>query len=207
MIRTVPFTTLASSTCATTRPFTTRSCTRPVQAARSDPSPPHAVAARSRAPHGTHDADNYASKLARGEAYMRDNGYDMASLVEQPVWGDCDTFQHLNNAMYIRYYETGRIRLMQTLLADLGPGAEGPLLKAKPGGVGNILGSISARFRRPVNFPDTLLVGHRVTKIEKDRYSLDHVCWSFQQTTAANLGECVMVCYDYGNLKKSLKLP
>ncbi|SCV74478.1 BQ2448_8117 [Microbotryum intermedium] len=193
-------------------------------------------ASQIRAPHGAYDPDNYAVNLAQGEAFIRENGYDIDSLIEQPViWGDCDPFQHVNNVMHIRYYETGRMRLMQSLLPDLSPSSQESLIKGKPGGLGVILGSISSRYRvsgvvqsipdprsfvdwvltfffftprnqqRPVTFPDRLLIGHRIKSIGRYRFRLEHVCWSIQQKTAVNTGECEMVCYNYGALK-TLKL-
>ena len=47
-------------------------------------------------------------------------------------------------------------------------------------GVGVIQQGISARWRRPITFPDTLLVGSRVHNVKSDRFDLGTVCWSFE---------------------------
>jgi acyl-CoA thioesterase FadM len=90
-----------------------------------------------------------------------------------------DSFAHVNNARYITFFETGRMQFIQALLPELEPGSEDWLVKGKPGGPGVILGSISARYKRPVMFPDTLLVAHRVTDISRDRFQMEHICYSF----------------------------
>lgn len=70
-----------------------------------------------------------------------------------------------------------------------------------------ILASISAKYRRPVTYPDTLLVAHRVTSVSKDRFALESVCYSYAQRTAVTFGEADMVTYDYGALKVSPRSP
>lgn len=71
---------------------------------------------------------------------------------------------------------------IKSLLADLPAGAEESLVNGNPeGGLpGVILSAVSVRFRRPVEYPDTLLVGHRPTSIGKDRMVLESVCYSYQ---------------------------
>lgn len=70
-----------------------------------------------------------------------------------------------------------------------------------------ILASISAKYRRPVTYPDTLLVAHRVTSVSKDRFALESVCYSYAQRTAVTFGEADMVTYDYGALRVSPRSP
>lgn len=61
---------------------------------------------------------------------MKENGWDMGSLVEQDVvWGEMDSFKHLNNVMSIRYFETGRMAFVSSLIPELPyPGAEQALV-------------------------------------------------------------------------------
>lgn len=46
----------------------------------------------------------------------------------------------------IRFFETGRMHFIRSLLPELPPGTAQSLVKGKPGGVGVILGSISAKY-------------------------------------------------------------
>ncbi|KAM0791067.1 hypothetical protein ACM66B_004360 [Microbotryomycetes sp. NB124-2] len=139
------------------------------------------------------------------ETLVEQHHYDKTSLIEQEIrWGMMDQFAHLNNVRSIGFFESGRINFISSLLKDLPPGSEDSLVKGKPGGKvgGVILSSILARYKRPVTFPDTLLVGHKVLSISKDRFTLDCCCWSLKQQAIVTTGEAVMVCYDYGSLKR-----
>jgi len=115
-------------------------------------------------------------------------------VVPVPVaWGDMDAFGHVNNTVYFRYFETGRIALFEKLGALDGP-------------VGIILASTSCRFRAPVTFPDTVHTAARVVALGVDRMRLEQRVWSDRLQTIAAHGEAVVVCYDYGKRSK-ISLP
>ncbi|KAK4052607.1 hypothetical protein OIO90_004235 [Microbotryomycetes sp. JL221] len=143
-------------------------------------------------------------RLAGTHELVTEQGYDLASLIEQPItWGHHDHFRHLNNVHTFRFFETGRMKFIESLVQDLPQGAEESLVRGGKGDTGGvILSSISARYKRPVMYPDTLIVGHRVLSISKDRFTLGACCWSFQQQTIVTTGEAVMVCYNYGDLRR-----
>ncbi|MBZ0273827.1 acyl-CoA thioesterase [bacterium] len=109
------------------------------------------------------------------------------------AWGEIDSFQHLNNVVYFRYFETARIEYFQRV-ALWKPGAtlaQGP-----------ILASASMRFKAPVTFPDTVFAAVRVTDIEKDRFKLDFALASKRLGRVAATGEGTIVSYDYVEGKK-----
>ena len=110
------------------------------------------------------------------------------------IWGDMDAFKHLNNVAYFRLFETIRISYFKTL---------GVLNMMKKSGIGPILHSTNCRYRIPLTFPDTLTLGIRVTKIESDRYHLDHGVYSKQHSGLAANGDACIVCFDYKSNKKS----
>nr|MBF0682179.1 acyl-CoA thioesterase [Pseudomonas sp.] len=74
-------------------------------------------------------------------------------------WGDLDARQHLNNTLYFRFMEEGRIQAFHRF------GAEGLASE------GIILASIGCDFLRSITYPATAPVTHRVTGI--GRSSLD----------------------------------
>ena len=118
-----------------------------------------------------------------------------AYTIEQDlIWGDMDAFQHLNNVAYFRLFETIRIAYFQTL---------GVLDIMKESGIGPILHSTNCRYRIPLTFPDTLTLGIRVTRIESDRYHLDHGVYSNQQSDLAANGDACIVCFNYKSNEKS----
>ena len=107
------------------------------------------------------------------------------------AWGDMDAFQHVNNAMYFRYFETARIAYFDRAQLDEAT-------------VGPILASTSCRFRAPVTYPDTLLVGARVTAVGTDRFGMEYAAYSMHLGRVAAQGEAVVVAYDYAARSKAL---
>lgn len=117
-------------------------------------------------------------------------------VVEIPVaWGEMDAFQHLNNIVYFRYFESARIAYFEKLdLLDL----------MTRTGVGPILASTSCKFRIPLTYPDKVLSGARVTKIEKDRFIMNYIIVSIKHEKTAAEGEGLIVAFNYRDNKKVL---
>ena len=110
-------------------------------------------------------------------------------IFEQPVaWGEMDALGHVNNAVYFRYMESARVAFLLWAGIDRLRLGQGP---------GVILQSAQCRFRRPVVYPDTLLISSRVTSIETDRFTLEHELRSRAQGEVAAIGFGVIVAYDY----------
>ncbi len=116
-------------------------------------------------------------------------------VVELPVvWGEMDARQHVNNAVYFRYFESAR-----TVYFDkLGVWA---LMEAT--GIGVILGSINCRFRIPLTSPDKISVGVRVINIQEDRFTVVHRIVSHRYEKLAAEGDGLLVAYDYKRLSKA----
>lgn len=110
------------------------------------------------------------------------------TLTLRVAWGDMDAFQHVNNTVYFRYFESARIAYLEQLqVADFMRGR----------GVGPILHSVNCRFRLPVTYPDTVVVGVRVTQLGVDRFVMEQVLVSEQHQKIAAQGEAITVTYDY----------
>ena len=116
-------------------------------------------------------------------------------VVELPVfWGDMDYFRHVNNIIYFRYFESARIEYLERI---------GFRQEEKKGGVGPILHSTQARFRRPVEWPDTVIVGARTVDVGEDRFTQEYRLVSRASGEIAAEGGCVLVAYDYPNARKA----
>jgi acyl-CoA thioester hydrolase len=110
-------------------------------------------------------------------------------VVELDVaWGEMDSYAHVNNVVYFRYFENARI----AYLDRIGWSA----LKLERG-LGPIMASTQARFRKPVSYPDHLLVGARVTDAGADRITMEHKLVSSRWDAVACEGQVVVVSYDY----------
>ena len=110
-------------------------------------------------------------------------------VVEIPViWGDMDSFQHLNNVIYFRYFESARIQYFEAVgLMDI----------VEQLGVGPILGSTSCRYRTPLTYPDTVYVGAKITEMHEKRFTMEYLIVSEQYPETVAEGSGVVICYNY----------
>ena len=116
-------------------------------------------------------------------------------VVVIPVaWGEMDAFQHVNNIVYFRYFETARIAYFQRL--DL-------MGLMEQTGIGPILGSVQCQFKIPLTYPDTVSVGTRISKIGADRFTMEYVVVSHKHQKIAAQGEGVIVSFNYHENRKT----
>jgi acyl-CoA thioester hydrolase len=112
------------------------------------------------------------------------DGYPI--VIEIPVaWGEMDAFGHVNNIVFFRYFESARM----AYLGAIGFGGET--------GVGPILASTHCRFRRPLEYPDTVRVGARAAELGADRFTMEYRIVSVAQDAVAADGGGLVVAYDY----------
>jgi acyl-CoA thioester hydrolase len=110
-------------------------------------------------------------------------------VVEQAVaWGDMDSYRHVNNVVYFRYFENARLEYFRRL--------DWAALE-KDTGIGPILASTQARFRKPLTYPDVILIGARMKEIGRDRLTLEHRIVSRGLGAVVTEGEGTIVTYDY----------
>ena len=115
-------------------------------------------------------------------------------VVEQDVaWGEMDAYQHVNNVAYFRYFENARVPWLERI---------GWMKSREEHGLGPILASTSARYRRPVSFPDRIAIGVRAKSVESDRVTIEYRLVSVKWNAIAADGEAVIVSYDYRAAKK-----
>src|SRR6516165_7929560 len=115
-------------------------------------------------------------------------------IVEQAVvWGEMDSYRHVNNVVYFRYFESARVEYFTRL--------DWPAYEQETG-IGPILGSIQARFRRPLTYPDTISVGVRVIDMAEDRFTLEHLIVSHAQQAPVTEGQGTVVTFHYGRGEK-----
>jgi len=119
-------------------------------------------------------------------------GYPVV-ISQTVVWGDMDAYRHVNNVVYFRYFENVRLEYLERLDWR---GFE------KETGVGPIVSSIQARYRRAVTYPDKLWVGARLLSLEEDRYTLEHRIVSEALKDWTTSGQVVIVAYHYPTAKK-----
>ena len=124
-------------------------------------------------------------------------------VVDVPVrWGDMDAYGHVNNSVYLTYFEDARIAYFKAL--DM-PGW------VTRGIVGPIVHSVKCRYRIPVTYPDTLQVGVKIEHVPStsdDRFTMTTIAVSTAHSAGNTIavaaqGETVVVVYDYAARAKA----
>lgn len=111
------------------------------------------------------------------------------------AWGEMDAFLHVNNTVYARWAESGRIAYFERLR----------LMERKDeDGVGPILARLSIDYRRPVTYPDTLVVQTAVVRIGKSSFTMSNRMSSKAQGVEVATTEDICVLFDYRAGKPTL---
>jgi acyl-CoA thioester hydrolase len=110
------------------------------------------------------------------------------------AWGDMDANKHVNNVVYFRYIEHARLRCFDEL---------GFLKMQHDSGIGPILAWTDCRFRRPLEYPDTVSIGTRIRDIQDDRFVMDAIIVSHRLRQLAAEGQQRIVVYDYRHHRKA----
>ncbi len=117
------------------------------------------------------------------------------SHVEVPLqWGEMDALQHVNNAVYFRYFESARIAHLRRLRLGADLAADG---------VGPVLASINCRFRFPLTYPDSLIVGSRFLSAGGDRAELGNAVYSRRHHRIVAEGQALLVWINVATGRKA----
>lgn len=110
-------------------------------------------------------------------------------VVRIPVqWGDMDAYGHVNNTVFFRYFESARVDyLVRCGFVDAYDTDK----------IGAILHSTSCRFRKPLFYPDSALVGARASEVQEDRFTLEYKLVSVAQNALAAEGTSIVVSLNY----------
>lgn len=110
------------------------------------------------------------------------------------AWGDMDAFQHVNNAMYFRYFESGRIMYLREI--DFAQ-------PEKHNSIGPILGHTQCKFLRALTYPDKIIVGVRTIEMRDDRFIVEMKIYSTKLKQIAAVGTADMVAFNYVTNQKA----
>ena len=115
--------------------------------------------------------------------------------IEIPIaWGDMDAFQHVNNTVYFKFFESARISYFEQI--DF-------IEFMNKTGIGPILASTQCKYKIPLTYPDCVTVGAKVDTIEKDRFIMKYAVISHKHKKIAAFGEGTLVTFDYQKNKKT----
>lgn len=109
------------------------------------------------------------------------------------VWGEMDSYRHVNNVVYFRYFENARLEYCRRLgWSDF----------ERETGIGPILASTQARFHRALTYPDTIAITASLGTLGDDRFTVVHRIFSERLGEVATEGEGTLVSFHYGRGEK-----
>jgi len=108
---------------------------------------------------------------------------------EHVRFGDLDAMRHLNNVVFLRYFETARIAFLRTVVPDHDPA------RREGGPFGVILAECQIAYRSPVRFDERVDVECSVGEVRRSSFRID-----FRMSVGDRLaaeGHGWIVGYDY----------
>ena len=117
-------------------------------------------------------------------------------LEHRVAWGEMDAFGHVNNANYLRWFESARITYFEKIAMSRGAQDASPWVP--------ILARATVDFRKPVTYPDTITVEATVTKFGNTSFTMAYRATSASLGLVAE-GEAVVVVLD--GLGQKVPLP
>ena len=118
----------------------------------------------------------------------------------QVEWGEMDAAQHVNNTVYLRWGESARIAYFQKMKMDISSSGDGGA--GKPAEEGIILGYVDCKYIFPVTFPDTIIIGVRISEIKVDRIVMESQMFSEKFGRIVAVSKQEVVPYNYRAQKK-----
>ena len=91
---------------------------------------------------------------------------DMFTHVERVRFGDLDAMRHLNNVVYLRYFETARIAFIRQLFPAHDPS------HPESGSWGLIFAECHINYRSPVYFDEELAVECSVGEVRRSAFQI-----------------------------------
>jgi acyl-CoA thioester hydrolase len=103
-------------------------------------------------------------------------------LTDNVRFADLDPNQHVNNAVYATYFETGRVTLMKDLKFGL-----------MPEGLAWIMVRLDIHFRAELKWPGTIEMGLGVSKFGRTSVTFDQVVFSEGRCVASSQSVSVLI--------------
>tara|TARA_Y100001956_G_C4118456_1_gene186135 strand:- start:988 stop:1419 length:432 start_codon:yes stop_codon:yes gene_type:complete len=120
---------------------------------------------------------------------------DFSVVTKVPVaWGEMDALQHVNNVVYFRYFETARLEYFEKIKL---------LVNIAQSQIGPVLGETRCRYKIPITYPDTLLIGSRVIDLQEDRFTMEYQIVSQKIGKVSTIGQATCVMFDFKNNTKA----
>ena len=119
-------------------------------------------------------------------------------FTESPTrWGDCDAFGHINNVLYSRYYESGRLDYFRRVLGlESIAGASDSL----------IIADLYVTFLRQLHHPCALEVGSRISRLGSSSFDFEAAIFVPGDDAAYSTAQATCVWFSFRD-NHSLPIP
>ncbi len=112
-------------------------------------------------------------------------------------WGEMDLAGHVNNVVYLRWFEAARVAYLDELNYPI------VLEEGKDELPGVILAKQDCKYLFPVSYPDTISLGIKVTEMQEDRFTMNCHMASQRHQRLVAIANAVMVTFDYRQRRKA----
>jgi acyl-CoA thioester hydrolase len=108
-----------------------------------------------------------------------------------------DAMGHVNNIVYLQYFESARVFYSEKIMG----------IPVTPTDFGLIMASTSCKYKAPVAYPDSVIVGCRTEFGSKERINAGEFTQHYTVVSAKSErvvaeGEALMIVFDYINNKR-----
>ncbi len=111
-------------------------------------------------------------------------------------FNDIDLLGHVNNTVYLTFYDTGKARFFEHIREDI----------IEWNKVETVIANIDCAFVQPIYFNDEVAVYTKCTGIYDRSFKMLQVIASKKDGSIKSACETIMVCFD-GNKKESMPMP
>ncbi|EGO61631.1 hypothetical protein NEUTE1DRAFT_144747 [Neurospora tetrasperma FGSC 2508] len=150
-------------------------------------------------------ATEWRGLLAGAEGFLTGGRRGVDS--REVVWGEMDSFGHVNNVNYYRYAESARVNWITNFSVHVDPAHRQEWAELmQPKAIGLIMKSLKCDFKFPMVYPDRISVYHRLStppQHGQTSFHLDCIVLSHQHRRAAARLEEDVVIYDYRKAGKT----
>lgn len=118
---------------------------------------------------------------------------DYPIVVNIPIqWGDLDAYGHVNNVVYLQWFEHVRCVYGERV---------GVEVVSRDSGTGTIVASVTCKYLRQLNFPGDVAVGVRVSRVSIGSVSLQCLIVHAGTGVPAAEAHCDVVLYNFAQQK------
>jgi len=119
------------------------------------------------------------------------------SIVVQTRFSDIDSLGHVNNAVYLSYFEDSRVHYFRHVL---------DIRTVDSASLGIIVLEFRCRYNTPVYFGESLKVFSRISWMKNKSMEMQYLASSNADKRIVAEGSSILVAYDYSG-KKSIEIP